>query len=74
MKNKKELGMGDYVTLKKLRKIIEKFDGCDEMTPVNFEFIMASCFPDIYQNMLKKINETYAEGFFAGKEDASKRN
>lgn len=70
--NKKEIKM--TITYKKLKKIInnlEKRNFRDE-DMVSFEYIIGSCFPNVYKNIQEKLKEVYTQGYIDGKEDREK--
>lgn len=67
--DEKELGMA--ITYKKLKKIVnnlEKINFRDE-DMVSFEYIIGSCFPNVYENIQEKIKEVYTQGYIDGRED-----
>lgn len=58
----------DTVKLSKLKQLLEKIETetqANEMD-ISFEFICASCFPQIYDNIKDRITQTYIEGFQDG--------
>ena len=60
--------MIDSITFEKLKKIINKLekDNIKSDTPISFEFLISSCFPNIYENMKKEMTLQYIEGYKAG--------
>ena len=60
----------DYITVdfKKFEKIynIAKSKG---LTELSFEFVVASCFPDIMHNIKDEMRRQYTLGYLAGKEE-----
>lgn len=63
--------LGDYVPLGALRKMVEKLEDKSDDTPVTFEFLCASLFPTIYENVQTAINRSYTDGYIQGKNDAN---
>lgn len=67
--NEKELGIA--ITYKKLKKIVnnlEKINFRDE-DMVSFEYIIGSCFPNVYENIQERIKQVYTQGYIDGRED-----
>lgn len=67
--DEKELGMA--ITYKKLKKIVnslEKINFRDE-DMVSFEYIIGSCFPNVYNNIQEKFKKVYTQGYIDGRED-----
>lgn len=65
-KNENEIGMA--ITYKKLKKIVGSLDKInfrdDDM--VSFEYIVGSCFPNVYENIQIKIKQAYTQGYADG--------
>ena len=63
----------DTIKLSKLYKILEKVKQNTETSPeeldITFEFICASLYPDIFNNIKDKIMQSYIEGYNAARED-----
>ena len=61
----------DYVELSRARNIIEKFKDKENDTKLSFEFIMASFFPTIWENIQNTIKGAYTAGYINGLNDAA---
>lgn len=63
----------DTIKLSKLYKILEKVEQNTETSPeeldITFEFICASLYPDIFNNIKDKIMQSYIEGYNAAREE-----
>lgn len=62
----------DFVSLEKLRKIIKKMKDKPSNTPISFEFLVASCFPHVWNNVIIAMGQKYAEGYHQGQKDKEK--
>ena len=60
----------DYVELSRARNIIEKFKDKEDDTKLSFEFIMASFFPTIWENIQNTLKGAYTTGYINGLNDA----
>ena len=58
----------DKVTLERLKAIVTRLerDGIKPEEEISFEFIMANCFPLIYDNIKAELTKQYIEGFKQG--------
>lgn len=58
----------DKVKLERLKEIVSRLekDGFGPMEEVSFEFIMANCFPMIYDNIKAEMTKQYIKGFEDG--------
>ena len=57
-----------------LRKIVEALkDKPDDLT-ISFDFIIASLFPTSWKNIQNHLNETYTQGYFAGRDAAKEES
>ena len=60
----------DNITVKygKLKKIIEALEITNPTndSDISFEYIVGSCFPEIYQNIKKEIHVQYTKGYMDG--------
>ena len=55
----------DTVKLKKIKLLLKQIetDTQSDEVDIGFEFICASCFPQVYDNIKDKITQAYIEGF-----------
>ena len=58
--------IGDFIPVSRLRKITELFKDCQPQEKITFEFLIASCFPIIYENINKRLTEEYIKGYNQG--------
>lgn len=65
----------DNVKLQRLKDIIERLekDGVKPSEDIPFEFIMANCFPLIYEKIKQEMTNQYIEGFKTGLSRAKKK-
>lgn len=65
-KNENEIGMA--ITYKKLKKIVGSLDKINfrDNDMVSFEYIVGSCFPNVYENIQIKIKQAYTQGYADG--------
>lgn len=65
----------DKVKLERLKEIVSKLekDGIDSMEEISFEFIMANCFPLIYDNIKAEMTKQYIKGFEDGMNKSQKK-
>ena len=65
-KNENEIGMA--ITYKKLKKIVGSLDKINfrDNDMVSFEYIVGSCFPNVYENIQTKIRQAYTQGYADG--------
>lgn len=65
-KNENEIGMA--ITYKKLKKIVGSLDKINfrDNDMVSFEYIVGSCFPNVYENIQIKIKQAYTQGYIDG--------
>jgi hypothetical protein len=68
----------DTVKLSRLKKIIELIErNNDKDVEVTFEYMIASCFPRVWNNIQKRLSYEHTQGYIQGREDAEneiKRN
>lgn len=68
----------DTVKLSRLKKIIELIErNNDKDVDVTFEYMIASCFPRVWNNIQKRLSYEHTQGYIQGREDAEneiKRN
>lgn len=57
-----------YGLLKKITDALEKI-GFSEDDEVTFEYVVGSCFPDIYENVKEVMRQQYTMGYIAGLND-----
>lgn len=61
----------DTVKLSRLKKIVELIErNNDEDVDVTFEYIIASCFPRVWNNIQKRLSYEHTQGYIQGREDA----
>lgn len=68
MEDKKELSTKITVKYGKLKKVVgflERINPTDD-TDISFEYIIGSCFPDIYNNIKKELHIQYTKGYVEG--------
>lgn len=67
--DEKEIGVA--ITYKKLKKVIEPLEKMNfkDEDMVSFEYIIGSCFPNIYDNIQKRIREVYTQGYIDGQKE-----
>lgn len=65
-KNENEIGMA--IAYKKLKKIVGSLDKINfrDNDMVSFEYIVGSCFPNVYENIQTKIKQAYTQGYADG--------
>lgn len=72
MKNK--LNLTDEVEIFKLEKIINIYKK-QKLKTISFETLIASCFKDIYRNIMNYCTEQYTKGYIEGvKDERNKTN
>lgn len=61
----------DTVKLSRLKKIVELIErNNDEDVDVTFEYMIASCFPRVWNNIQKRLSYEHTQGYIQGREDA----
>ena len=57
-----------------LRKMVDALDNIspNEETEVPFEYVIGSCFPNIFDNIKKELHIQYTNGYVAGLEEGRK--
>lgn len=60
--------MDETVSTNFLRRMINELEAND-VDEVSFVFIVGSCFPEIYDNIMEEIRAQYTAGYIAGRED-----
>ncbi len=65
----------DTVQLGRLKNIVDRLekDGINLSEEISFEFLMANCFPSIYDNIKAEMTKRYIEGFERGLEKGKER-
>lgn len=65
----------DTVQLGKLKNMVDQLEkgGIDLSEEISFEFLVASCFPSIYDNIKAEMTKRYIEGFERGLEKGTER-
>ena len=66
MENKK-LDLPDQVSLEHLKQIVNNIEKTNKNAMISFEFIIMSCFPNVYENILNHMTQSYIQGFEDGK-------
>ena len=59
------------VETKKLHSMVKKLKKND-IEEVSFEFLMASCFPDVFYNIKEEMRMQYTQGYAAGLKESEK--
>lgn len=67
MENKK-LNLPDQVSLEHLKQIINKIEKVNKNSMISFEFMIMICFPNVYENILNHMTQSYIQGFEEGKQ------
>lgn len=63
----------DTVKLSRLKKIVELIErNNDKDVDVTFEYMIASCFPRVWNNIQKRLSYEHTQGYIQGREDAEK--
>lgn len=59
-----------------LKKVVNALDETNptEDTDVSFEYIVGSCFPNIYDNIKKKLYSQYTQGYLDGLQEGRENN
>ncbi len=62
------------VTYGKLKKIIQALENMElnDDSEVAFEYIVGSCFPDIFKNIKTELHTQYTKGYMEGLKKAQK--
>ena len=69
-KTNRSLNTEMSVPIQMIRKMLDKVGKENPMLQkLSFEFVIGSLFPDAYDNIMKKINDSYFEGYKAAKEE-----
>lgn len=68
MDNKEDVKINISVKLGKLKKVVDFAEkvNSDEDAEIPFEYIVGSCFPDVYKNIQTVIRAQYTEGYLQG--------
>ena len=61
------------VKLETLEKICKKLKK-NKTKEVSFEFLIASCFPHVLNNIKEEMRRQYTEGYVKGLEEGGKQN
>lgn len=64
------------VKLSKLKKVISVWENIkckDEDTDITLEYLIISCFPDLWKKFQDKIKDQYTFGYIAGVKDTEER-
>lgn len=59
--------IGDFVPLSAIRTMVDRLKDRPDDMPITFEFLCASLFPTIYENVQNAINKSYTDGYLQGK-------
>lgn len=74
-KTNRSLNTEISVSIPLIKKMLEKVEQENPLLQrLSFEFIIGSLFPDVYDNIMKKINDAYFEGYKAAKEELKNGN
>ena len=60
-----------YGVLKKVVKALDNISPNEE-TEVPFEYVIGSCFPNVFENIKKELHIQYTNGYVAGLEEGRK--
>ena len=58
------------VELGRVRKMIKPFKAFDDDYEISFEYVMGSCFPNVYQNVMDSLKDSYTQGYMQGLKEA----
>ena len=64
----------DITTLDRVKKVIDSIDTfgkSDEEVQINFEYLMGSCFPSMFQNVMDRIRNAHTQGYIEGIADSN---
>lgn len=67
--NNKELDVVKLSRLKKIIDLLERNNKDKEDFEVAFEYIIASCFPRVWENIQKVLADEHTKGYIEGRED-----
>lgn len=56
--------------LSQVRKLYEKTKLMSDDTDISLELILTMCFPTVWSNIQRAMNDNYTQGYLAGKEEA----
>lgn len=56
--------------LKKIIELIERNNNNSEEIEVSFEYMIASCFPRVWNNIQERLSYEHTQGYIQGREDA----
>lgn len=59
--------IGDFVPLSAIRTMVDRLKDRPDDMPITFEFLCASLFPTIYENVQTAINKSYTDGYIEGR-------
>lgn len=62
-----------HVSYEKFHKLHEKAKELN-MKELSFEFVVGSCFPNVFDNIKKELHIQYTNGYVAGLEEGKKIN
>ena len=62
-----------YGVLKKVVKALDNISPNEE-TEIPFEYVIGSCFPNVFENIKKELHIQYTNGYIAGLEEGRKTN
>ena len=60
------------VSIRQLRKILKLAEEHHKIEEVTFTFLIASCFPNIYENIKEELKRQHAMGYAEGLKDSQK--
>ena len=62
------------VSLKRLREIVNNLKILPDDNEVSFTYVVGSCFPNLYKNVMDSLKDSYTEGYIQGLKDAKNEN
>lgn len=73
MEEKTELENVEKVTYGKLKRVVKKLKeiGMKDDDEVSFEYVVGSCFPNAYNNIIEEMRRQYTMGYIQGREENS---
>jgi hypothetical protein len=59
--------IGDFIPLSSLRTMVDRLKDRPDDMAITFEFLCASLFPTIYENVQTALNKSYTDGYIEGR-------
>lgn len=55
--------------VRQLRKVYNKTLMMEDSAPITLEFLLTACFPTVWENINKAMNDMYTRGYIQGKKE-----